>query len=101
MSFITRNFLMTFFSHRPFYASHNGVSPRGAKIPKSTANVEIGGGAKILTFRKIYTTIVILYYSDGGPTSIANFDGGMPGLAPPGSATGHVLGLPPKSTPMT
>ena len=41
-------------------------------------------GAKILTFRQIHNAIIALSAPEGGPNSIANFDGGrvIAGIAP-------------------
>ena len=99
ISSITQNFLMTFFSHRPFQASSVTFLHRGCQT--------IDRGVKNLTFRKIYTaTLIIRSSSKGGqtplpismvamaglapwgPNSIANFDGCHGRIGPPGSATG-------------
>src|SRR6218665_1336092 len=77
-----KNFLMTFFTHRPFQSFNCSVSPQctGGQKPMT-----INRGVKDLKFRKIYTTLIILSSSKGGgANSITNFDwGDMTELAPP------------------
>jgi len=72
---------MTFFySQQPFLGFIMVFFCRGGQIHRPNRS----GGAKILTFQQIHSAIITLSALEGGPNSIANFDGGaMAGFAPP------------------
>src|SRR6218665_1260862 len=74
-----QKFLTTFFfSHRPFLCFLWYFSIGGQICSRHRY-----GGTKILTFQQNHNTTIALSVPEGGPNSIANFDGGYGRICPP------------------
>ena len=72
------NFLMTFFSHRPFNTSNVAFLRRGIK----SSSQRLYGGPKTLNFAK-FTLLSLFFLSPrGGQTPLPTSKGVMTGLAP-------------------
>src|SRR6218665_555705 len=91
-SSIIENFLMTFFSHRPFQAFKFSVSKQGDKYPWPTS---IGGGQKPLISENLHCSLFTPASSKQVvQTPLPTSMGGHGRIGPSGSATAYSCLLP-------